>query len=102
MVSAVLSLVLALRSVARSRAALHLEILALWHQLAVLDRSRPPRLRLTAAELQVLERSRRPRVRLTATDRLLWVWLSRIWSGWRTSLVLVQPDTVAAWHRRGF
>ena len=84
MPSVVVSLVFALRSAARSRAALHLEILALRHQLAVLNRSRPPRLRLTAA------------------DRLLWAWLSQAWSGWRPALVLVKPATVLAWHRRGF
>ena len=39
MASVVVSLVFALRSAARSRAALHLEILALRHQLAVLNRS---------------------------------------------------------------
>ena len=80
----VVSVLLSLRSLVRSRAALHLEILALRHQL------------------QVLERSRRPRLRLTAADRLLWVWFSRIWTEWRAALVLVQPDTVVAWHRRGF
>ena len=84
MVSVFVSLVFALRSAARSRAALHLEILALRHQVAVLNRSRPSRLRLTAA------------------DRVLWAWLSQVWSGWRPALVLVKPDTVLAWHRRGF
>jgi transposase InsO family protein len=81
--SVVVSLLFVLRSAARSRAALHLEILALRHQLAVVNRSRRPRLRLTAA------------------DRLLWAWLSQTWSGWRPALVLVKPTTVLAWHRRG-
>jgi hypothetical protein len=27
---------------------------------------------------------------------------SRIWTEWRASLVIVQPDTVLAWHRHGF
>jgi putative transposase len=80
----VVSVLLSLRSLVRSRAALHLEILALRHQL------------------HVVERSRRPRLRLTAADRLLWVWLSGIWTEWRPALVLVQPATVVAWHRRGF
>ncbi len=80
----VVSVFLVVHSVFRSRAALHLEILALRHQL------------------QVLERSRQPRLRLSKADRLLWVWLSRIWSDWRAALVLVQADTVVAWHRRGF
>jgi putative transposase len=35
-------------------------------------------------------------------DRLLWVWLSRIWSGWRSALAIVRPETVVAWHRKGF
>ena len=52
--------------------------------------------------LRSLVRSRRPSLRLTAADRLLWVWFSRIWIEWRPALVLVQPDTVVAWHRRGF
>jgi hypothetical protein len=82
--SVVVSLVFALRSAARSRAAQHLEILALRHQLAVLNRSRPSRLRLTAA------------------DRMLWAWLSQAWSAWRPALVLVKPETVLTWHRRGF
>ena len=77
-------MVFGLRSAAPSRAALHLEILALRHQVAVLNRSRPSRLRLTAA------------------DWVLWAWLSQVWSGWRPALVLVKPDTVLAWHRRGF
>ena len=68
----------------RSRASLHLEIIALRHQLAIVDRSRRPRLRLTSA------------------DRVLWAWLSRAWSGWRSAVHIVKPDTVLAWHRRGF
>jgi Amidase len=34
--------------------------------------------------------------------RIFWVWLSRLWVGWRTTLVIVRPATVLAWHRRGF
>jgi transposase InsO family protein len=67
----------------RSRAALQLESLALRHQLGVLQRS-----------------VKRPK--LTPSDRLLWVWLSRIWPDWRSALIIVQPDTVIAWHRKGF
>jgi putative transposase len=29
-------------------------------------------------------------------------WLRRIWSDWRSALVIVQPETVIAWHRKGF
>ena len=28
--------------------------------------------------------------------------LSRLWTGWRSALVIVRPETVIAWHRRGF
>jgi len=39
---------------------------------------------------------------LTPWDRLLWVWLSRLWSDWRSALAIVKPETVIAWHRGGF
>src|SRR5207245_4792884 len=84
MISVLVSLFLWLRSYRRSRGALQLEVLALRHQLQVLNRSRPRRLRLVTA------------------DRLLWAWLSRSWAAWRTALVIVKPDTVIAWHRQGF
>ena len=84
MTSVLFSLLLTLRGMARSRAALHLEVLALRHQLEVLQRSQPRRLRLVQA------------------DRWLWTWLSRVWTAWRTALVIVKPETVMAWHRRGF
>ena len=73
-----------LSSIFRSRAALELENLALRQQIGV------------------LQRSARKRPRLTPIDRLLWVWLSRVWSGWRSALAIVQPETVLAWHRAGF
>src|ERR1700716_2428672 len=84
MMSVLLSFLLTLRTWARSRAALQLEVLALRHQL------------------QVLQRTRRKRLQLTKADRWLWSLLSRIWIGWRTALVIVKPETVIAWHRRGF
>jgi putative transposase len=68
----------------RTRGALQTEIIALRHQLAVFQKNAPHRLRLHR------------------TDRLLWVVLSRFWSGWRHSLPIVQPDTVIRWHRRAF
>ena len=39
---------------------------------------------------------------LKRSDRVLWVLLSRFWSGWRRCLQMVQPATVIAWHRRAF
>jgi hypothetical protein len=82
--SVLVSFLLTVRIAARSRAELQLEVLALRHQL------------------QVLQRTRSQRVRLTKTDRCLWVVLARLWTGWRTALVIVKPETVIAWHRQGF
>jgi putative transposase len=84
MLSVLISLLLTVQGLARSRAALHLEVLALSHQLQVIQRSRPRRLRLVKA------------------DRLLWAWLSCSWTAWQTALVIVRPETVIAWHRQGF
>ena len=39
---------------------------------------------------------------MTQLNRLFWAWLSRIWSDWRSALTTVQPESVRAWHRRGF
>ena len=77
-------LVGALSSLFRARAALQLENLALRHQIGV------------------LQRSVKKRPKLTAADRLLWAWLCGIWSDWRSALVIVKPETVIAWHRKGF
>ncbi|MEK7405822.1 MAG: hypothetical protein AAB225_12000 [Acidobacteriota bacterium] len=70
-------------AVFKSRAALHLENLALRHQLGVLHRS-----------------VKRPK--LTAADRLFWAWLREVWGGWRSALVIVKPETIIAWRRKGF
>ena len=69
----------------RTQAALQAEILALRHQLIVLQRTQ-----------------KKKRLILHAADRWLWVWLSRLWSGWRSALVIVKPATVVAWHRQAF
>jgi hypothetical protein len=52
-------------------------------------------------QLIVLKRQQK-RPNLKGRDRLYWVILSRIWSGWRSTLLIVQPDTVVRWHRRAF
>ena len=71
-------------SVLKTRAALQLENIALRHQIGV------------------LQRSAKKRPHLRAADRLLWVWLSRVWADWRSSLVIVKPETVVGWHRKAF
>ena len=78
------TLLATLPSILRSRAVLELENLALRHQIGV------------------LQRSARKRPKLILVDRLLWAWLSRVWRDWRSALAIVQPETVIAWHRRGF
>jgi transposase InsO family protein len=35
-------------------------------------------------------------------DRAFWVALFRFWPRWRDTLVIVKPDTVIRWHRKGF
>ena len=52
-------------------------------------------------QLNVLQRSAK-RPKLTASDRFFWAGLSQFWSGWRSALVMVKPETVIAWHRKGF
>jgi len=42
------------------------------------------------------------RPRLNELDRLFWIGLSRVWTGWRGALVFVQPDTVVRWQRDRF
>jgi putative transposase len=62
---------------------LQLEILALRHQLGVLQRS-----------------VKKPR--LNRFDRMLWSWFCGTWTAWRSALCIVKPDTVIAWHRKGY
>lgn len=84
MLNFLVTLLATLYSILHSRTALELENLALRHQIGVLQRS---------------SRNRCPK--LTALDRLLWTWLFRVWSDWRSALAIVQPATVIAWHRKG-
>src|SRR3989442_14177537 len=42
------------------------------------------------------------RPRLRTTDRLFWVGLARVWTGWRRPLGIVTPNTVLRWQRRLF
>ena len=72
-----------LRAVLKERRDLSLENLALRQQLVVLKRSQT-------------------RLKIKQQDRLFWSWLSRTWSGWRQTLIIVKPATVIGWHRRGF
>ena len=67
----------------RSRSDLGFEIASLRIQLIALKR-------------------KRPRPRLRRVDRIFWVTVRRLWSGWHETLLIVQPETVVGWHRAGF
>jgi transposase InsO family protein len=77
------SIAAAILAALHPRASLVAENLALRQQLAVLRRAAP-----------------RPRLR--PVDRAFWVVLSRMWSRWAETVVIVKPETVIGWHRRGF
>ena len=48
-------------------------------------------------QLIVLNR-KQSRPNLKERDRLFWMILSRIWRGWRSAILIVQPDTVVRCH----
>ena len=62
---------------------LSLEILALRQQLGVLKR-------------------KNPHPRLQKADRAFWKLLRQLWPQWNRVLVIVSPETVVSWHRKGF
>jgi hypothetical protein len=68
---------------ARSRQAVVLDNLALRQQLAVAIRG-----------------GHRPR--LVTVDRTFWVALRAVWTDWASSLAIVKPATVVAWHPRAY
>jgi len=43
-----------------------------------------------------------PRPKITRFDRVFWTWIRGRWSNWTDFLVIVKPETVVKWHRRGF
>jgi hypothetical protein len=67
----------------RSRRDLLLENLALRQQLSVM-------------------KQKHPQPRFATSGKLFWVILRQLWPGWKKALILVQPETVARWHRAGF
>jgi hypothetical protein len=60
-----------------------MEVLALRHQLNVLERS-----------------VKRPK--LSASDRFFWACLAATWRSWRSALIIVKPETVIGWRQDGF
>lgn len=72
-----------LRDLLRPNRDLLLENLALRQQILVLRRTNP-------------------KPPLSVWDRSFWVVLCRLWDQWRRPLALVKPETVIAWHRKGW
>src|SRR5258707_11831604 len=68
----------------KSQARLEAEILFLRHQLNVLRRRAPLKPRLTVA------------------DRLIFVWLFRLFPSVLSTVTIIQPATIIRWHRAGF
>ena len=75
--------VVLLRAFLCSRSPLAAENLALRQQLVVLQRT-----------------GQRPKLR--RRDRILWMWLSRLWRGWRSALLIVQPRPLSDGIARAF
>ncbi len=72
-----------LRNLIQTRSSLVVENLALRQQLAVF-------------------KGQKARPQLSRGDRLFWVLLRYVWTGWADALILVKPETVIRWHRQGF
>ena len=68
----------------KTQARLEAEIIMLRHQLNVLRRRVPSK------------------PRLTVSDRLLFVWLYRLFPSVLNAVAIVQPETIIRWHRAGF
>jgi hypothetical protein len=71
------------RSSLRLQRELALENLALRQQLAIVRR-----------------KTKRPK--LSKADRAFWVVLCGLWPDWQQALLIVKPETVIGWHRKGF
>jgi len=77
--------------------------LLLWMAPLLFLNRRDQCLRIIALQqqLEVYQRQQGGRrLQLTDQDRRFWVMLRARWSGWRSALVIVKPETVVAWHRR--
>ncbi len=68
----------------RSRERLRVEILVLRHQLNVLRRKAPKRLRLSGG------------------DRAFFVWIHQLFPDIGNAIAIVRPETIIRWHRMGF
>src|ERR1700750_635698 len=53
-------------------------------------------------QLVVLKRSAPARLRLCTADRLIFVWLYRLFPSLLEAAVVFKPETLVRWHRSGF
>jgi len=84
--------------------ALNLVLTLLFYSLRALGRSRSDLLLENVALRQQIDAliQTKPLPRLPPEERMLWVALRRASSRWQDALLLVQPETVVAWHRKAF
>ena len=72
----------------RQRISLGCELVALRSQLTFYKES--------------IRQKKQPRPRFTPAFRLLWVWLSTVWGGWKFVARLMKPKTVLQWRQDAF
>ena len=53
-------------------------------------------------QVLVLKLKHRGRIKLNGLDRVILTWLSRAIPVVRSAIVIVQPETLPGWHRKGF
>jgi putative transposase len=72
-----------LLSLFKSHTQLHLEVLFLRKQLEILTRTSP-------------------KLRLRPSDRFFFGVLTNFFSSWKSTLLIIKPETVIRWHQQGF
>ena len=53
-------------------------------------------------QLNIALRRARPRLRLRRSDRILLIWMTKLWPSLLGAVQVVQPETILRWHRAGF
>ena len=76
-------LLVLINALVADRSRLALENIALRQQVAVLKRSVK-------------------RARVEDSDRVFWILMRRLLKDWRDTLLIVKPETVIKWHRKGW
>ena len=75
-------LLFTIKSMIKARSGLILEVTILRHQLNIYQRNKKPSLK--------------------NQDRMILMLISRFWNNWKSALVIVKPETLIGWHRKGF